>query len=226
VGPLSAPSIDAVIFDCDGVLVDSEPIAGRLLAELLCEIGLPTTHEDVARDFLGRSWTDILLTIELRLGGPVPPHFEATCHTREVAAFAAELTVIDGIEAALDAIAFPRCVASSGHHEGIRRRLKIAGLADRFDDAAIFSATDVTRGKPAPDLFLHAAARMGFEPATTAVVEDSPAGVEAGVAAGMTVFGYAAATPAERLRALGATPFTDMRELPALLATFAAGQKA
>jgi HAD superfamily hydrolase (TIGR01509 family) len=130
------------------------------------------------------------------------------------AAFEAELEPVAGVVEALDAIDLESCVASSGPPEKIRWTLGHTGLLDRFDDR-IFSATEVEHGKPAPDLFLHAAARMGWDPAECAVVEDSPAGVEAALAAGMTALGYAGWTPAERLD--GARVFTDMAELPALL---------
>lgn len=210
----------AVIFDCDGVLVDSERLAAPILAELLTELGLPTTAADVDRDFRGRSWEHGLTVIEARRGAPPWPDLRERYRAALFAAFDAELQAIEGIAHALDALdaaGIPRCVASSGDHERIRRGLRAAGLLERFPDEAIFSVDDVTRGKPAPDLFLHAAARMGFEPATSAVVEDSVAGAQAGVAAGMTVLGYAADTPAEELAAAGAIPFVSMAELPRLL---------
>jgi HAD superfamily hydrolase (TIGR01509 family) len=212
--------IAAVIFDCDGVLVESERLAAPILAELLTELGLPTTADDVDRDFKGRSWEHGLTVIEARRGEPPWPDLRERYRATLFAAFETSLEPVEGIATALDALdaaAIPRCVASSGDHERIRRGLRAAGLLDRFPDAAIFSVEDVVHGKPAPDLFLHAAATMGFEPATTAVVEDSVAGAEAGVAAGMTVLGYAADTPAELLEAAGARPFTAMAELPSLL---------
>lgn len=212
-------SFSAVIFDCDGVLVDSELLAAPILAAELTERGLATTPADVNRDFKGRSWEHGLDVIEARLGRPAWADLRERYRERLFAAFDARLRPVAGIGAALDAIALPSCVASSGDHERIRRGLAAAGLLDRFDAAAIFSVNDVAHGKPAPDLFLHAAERMGFDPASTAVVEDSPAGVEAGRAAGMTVFGYAERTPAEQLRAAGATTFTTMAELPRLLAS-------
>ncbi|HET6449350.1 MAG TPA: HAD-IA family hydrolase, partial [Conexibacter sp.] len=126
--------------------------------------------------------------------------------------------VVDALDA-LDAAGIPSCVASSGDHERIRRGLRAAGLLDRFPDAAIFSVEDVAHGKPAPDLFLHAAERMGFAPADTVVVEDSAAGVQAGVAAGMRVLGYAPdGNDQSALRAAGAEPFGEMTDLPSLLA--------
>jgi HAD superfamily hydrolase (TIGR01509 family) len=227
VGPLSAPPpvacgpVHAVIFDCDGVLVDSEVLAGPILAETLTELGLLTTQADVDRDFKGKSWESGLVRIEERLGAPPWPELRERYRTALFAAFDERLHAIPGIAAALDALdaaGIPRCVASSGDHERIRRGLRAGGLLDRFPDETIFSVDDVAHGKPAPDLFLHAAAAMGFEPATTAVVEDSPAGVEAAVAAGMRVFGYAPdGADADALRSAGADPLQDMAELPIVL---------
>ena len=225
VGPLNAAPrhepARAVVFDCDGVLVDSERIAGPILAELLTELGLPTTQADVDRDFKGRSWEHGLDVIRTRRGGEPPwPGLRERYRAALFTAFDADLRPVAGIVGALDALdaaAIPYCVASSGDHERIRRGLGAAGLRGRFPEASIFSVEDVAHGKPAPDLFLHAAATMGFDPAQTVVVEDSPAGVQAGVAAGMRVLGYAGASGAEDLRAAGAEPFADMPALPALL---------
>ncbi len=203
-----------VILDCDGVLVDSEPISNRILAERLTAIGLPTTTEESIRDYMGRSWATCAALIEQRLGRPLPDGFADGYHEELYAALRRELRPVPGIVAALDAISAPTCVASSGAHEKIRTSLDTTGLLARFE-GRIFSATEVEHGKPAPDLFLHAAATMGWEPADCAVVEDSPAGVEAALRAGMAVFGYAGTTPRERLD--GARVFADMAELPGLL---------
>jgi HAD superfamily hydrolase (TIGR01509 family) len=224
-------NVRGVIFDCDGVLVDSERLAAPILAAVLTELGLPTTAADVDRDFKGRSWESGLDVIRARRDGAVPwPELRERYRTRLFAAFDAELQPIPGVVAALDALdaaGIPRCVASSGDHERIRRGLRAAGLLDRFPDASIFSVEDVTRGKPAPDLFLHAARQMGFDPAATAVVEDSLAGVEAGRAAGMRVLGYAPDGGGEALRAAGAeTTFADMGTLPRLLGAHLPTQKA
>jgi HAD superfamily hydrolase (TIGR01509 family) len=222
--------IRAVVFDCDGVLVDSERLAASILAATLAELGLPTTPEEIGRDFKGRSWEHGLAVIRARRDGAEPwPELRATYRERLFATFDAELQPVAGIAAALDALdaaAIPCCVASSSDPERIRRALRAAGLSDRFPDDAVFSVDDVAHGKPAPDLFLHAAVRMGFDPATTAVVEDSTAGVRAGVAAGMVVFGYVPEDGcADELRAAGAAPFDDMRRLPALLGVEAPQQK-
>jgi HAD superfamily hydrolase (TIGR01509 family) len=204
------------------VLVNSERLAGPILAGVLTELGLPTTGEDVDRDFKGRSWEHGLEVIRTRRGGAEPwPELRERYREQLFAAFDARLEPIAGIAAALDALdaaGIPFCVASSGDHERIRRGLRAAGLLDRFPDETIFSVEDVAHGKPAPDLFLHAARQMGFDPASTAVVEDSAAGVQAGVAAGMRVLGYAPTeAEASALRADGAEPFRDMAQLSVLL---------
>lgn len=203
--------IRSVIFDCDGVLVDSEPMSNRVLAEVLTEIGLPTTTEESTAAFMGKSWVSNLEIIEERLGGPAPDDLTERYRQRRDAALA-DVEPVDGVVEALDAIDLPSCVASSGDHAKMAVTLGGTGLLERFE-GRIFSAADLPdgRGKPAPDLFLHAAREMGFDPATTAVVEDSRPGCAAGRAAGMRVFAY-------RLDADGAARFDDMRELPDLLA--------
>lgn len=210
-------TFELVIFDCDGVLVDSEPIANRELAAALSEAGLPTTPEESMRRYMGMSWPAAHALFEQQLGRALPPAFELDFWRRLDAALRAELVAVPGIHAALDAIPTPTCVASSGRIDKMRVTLGLTGLYERFE-GRIFSAADVPRAKPFPDLFLHAAAQMRALPARCAVVEDSPRGVQAGVAAGMRVFGYAARTDARELAAAGAHVFTDMAELPALVA--------
>jgi HAD superfamily hydrolase (TIGR01509 family) len=184
-----------------------------VLAGLLTGIGLPLTPEESVEAFLGRSWKTIQAWAAER-GATITEEFRLEYRQAMFAAFEEELEPVPGVVDALDAISLPACVASSGSHEKIRFTLGHTGLLERFD-GNIFSAAEVEHGKPAPDLFLHAASSMGWDPAATAVVEDSPAGVAGALAAGMTVFGYAAVTPAERLD--GAQVFTDMAELPGLL---------
>jgi HAD superfamily hydrolase (TIGR01509 family) len=194
------------------VLVDSEAISNRVLAGLLTEIGLPMTPDESVDAFLGRSWKTVVAYADER--GGLPEGFRRRYLDAMFAAFETELRPVPGVVAALDAITLPNCVASSASHEKMRFTLGHTGLRARFE-GRVFSAAEVQHGKPAPDLFLHAAASMGWEPGECAVVEDSPAGVEAGLRAGMTVFGYAGSTPASRLD--GARVFTDMAELPGLL---------
>ncbi|MFD5655499.1 HAD family hydrolase [Streptomyces sp. NPDC127039] len=210
---------DLVIFDNDGVLVDSEPISNRLLAGYLTELGHPTSYEESLRDYMGGAMHRVHDLVLERTGRRLPPDFDDVFHGRVFAAFERELEPVPGAvdvleKLAADGVAY--CVASSGSHERIRMGHRKAGLGRWFDDERIFSSQDVGRGKPAPDLFLHAAARMGVAPERCVVVEDSPLGVRAAVAAGMDVYGFTAMTPAGKLD--GATRlFADMGELADLL---------
>ncbi|MFF4250787.1 HAD family hydrolase [Streptomyces sp. NPDC001663] len=210
---------DLVIFDNDGVLVDSEPISNRLLAAYLTELGHPTSYEDSLRDYMGSAMHRIHDLVEERSGQRLPADFDDVFHSRVFAAFERELKPVAGAADVLEELAadgVPYCVASSGSHERIRVGHRTTGLDRWFDDSRIFSAEDVGRGKPAPDLFLYAAERMGVAPERCLVVEDSPLGVQAAVAAGMDVYGFTAMTPAERLT--GATQlFSGMGELSGLL---------
>ncbi|MBC9730216.1 HAD family phosphatase [Streptomyces sp. TRM68367] len=211
---------DLVIFDNDGVLVDSEPISNRLLAAYLTELGHPTSYEDSIRDYMGSAMHRIHELVLERTGQRLPEDFDDVFHARVFAAFERELEPVPGAVGALEKLAadgVPYCVASSGSHERIRVGHQKTGLDRWFDEGRIFSSQDVGRGKPAPDLFLHAARRMGVPAERCAVVEDSPLGVRAAVAAGMEVYGFTAVTPAERLA--GATRlFSVMGELVDLLA--------
>jgi HAD superfamily hydrolase (TIGR01509 family) len=205
-----------VIFDCDGVLVDSEPLSNRALAEALTAAGHPISTEETIAAFMGRSWKSCETLIRARFGA-VPDGLADDYRERMHAAFEAELRPVEGVASAIDSIAAggaTTCVASSGDHAKMRHSLGLTGLLGRFE-GRIFSATEVEHGKPAPDLFLHAAGAMGAGPADCVVVEDSPLGVTAARAAGMRVLGYAARTGAGALAGADAT-FTDMHELPAL----------
>ncbi|MGF1429674.1 HAD family hydrolase [Kitasatospora sp. LaBMicrA B282] len=212
---------DLVILDNDGVLVDSEPIANRLLAEYLTELGFPTTIEDSYRDFMGRASHAVPEVIAERFGGTLPADFPGAFHDRVFAAFDTELTPVTGAAELLKELqrrAQPYCLASSAGHAWIRTALDLTGLRGHVPEQRIFSAQDVGVGKPAPDLFQHAARSLGVDPARCLVLEDSPMGVLAARAAGMDVYGYTALTPAERLTAAGATGLIDsLAELPALL---------
>ncbi|MFJ3174519.1 HAD family hydrolase [Streptomyces roseus] len=210
---------DLVIFDNDGVLVDSEPLANAILAGYLTELGHPTSYEESIRDYMGAAVHRVHDLVYERTGERLPADFDATLHARTFAAFERELAPVTGavdVLAALTANGVPYCLASSGSHERIRVGHRAAGLDGWFEEEWIFSSQDVGKGKPAPDLFLHAARSMGVEPARCVVVEDSPLGVRAAVAAGMDVYGFTAMTPAERLA--GATGlFGEMKELTGLL---------
>jgi HAD superfamily hydrolase (TIGR01509 family) len=206
-----------VIFDCDGVLVDTEPVANRVLADLLTEHGLPTTTEQSMERYMGRSMKSSIAISEELLGASLPADFAVGYYAALGAEFARELEPVPGIVEALERIDRPSCVASSGPHDKIRLTLGLTGLLPRFD-GRIFSASDVEHGKPEPDLFLHAARTMGFDPARTVVVEDTVPGVLAGRAAGMRVLAFARLTPAGALADAGGEVFDDMRALPGLIA--------
>ncbi|MCX4688361.1 HAD family hydrolase [Kitasatospora purpeofusca] len=216
---ITAEPVRLVIFDCDGVLVDSERIAARVQIGLGAELGWPLTEEEVVERFIGRSMASIDEQVAERLGRETADRWWAEFVRRHAEQVDAGLEPVDGLPEALDAIALPTCVASSGSHEKMAHTLGRTGLHHRFA-GRIFSATEVARGKPAPDLFLHAARRMGVPPSACAVVEDSAPGVLAARAAGMRAFGYAGGlTPAARLTGPDTVVFEDMRELPALLAS-------
>ncbi|TWV39292.1 HAD family hydrolase [Streptomyces misionensis] len=210
---------DLIIFDNDGVLVDSEPISNRHLAAYLTELGVPTSYEDSLRDYMGSAMHRVHDLVLERTGRRLPADFDDVLHARIFAAFERELRPVPGAVDVLEKLAadgVPYCVASSGSHQKIRVGHRTAGLDRWFQEDRIFSSQDVGRGKPAPDLFLYTAERMGVAPERCAVVEDSPLGVQAAVAAGMDVYGFTAMTPPERLT--GATQlFAHMGELTDLL---------
>jgi HAD superfamily hydrolase (TIGR01509 family) len=212
---------DGIIFDCDGVLVDSERITSRVWAGLLTGIGLPTTTEQSLATYLGNSMGRCLEIVTEQLGHRPPDTLLARFYDEVKVALAREVTPVEGIVAlldALDAAAIGYGVASNGEHEKMRTTLGATGLLPRFEGRR-FSAVDVARPKPAPDLFLHAAKALGFEPARTIVVEDSPLGVQGAHAAGMTVIGYAELVAPDRLLAAGAVHTVDqLRELLPLIA--------
>ncbi|MER5309765.1 HAD family hydrolase [Streptomyces sp. NPDC002773] len=210
---------DLVIFDNDGVLVDSEPISNTLLAGYLTELGHPTSYEESVRDFMGSAMHRIHELVQERSGQRLPERFDEIFHARVFAAFQAELEAVPGVEVVLKLLVaggVPYCVASSGSHERIRVGHRKTGLDAWFRDEIVFSAEDVGRGKPSPDLFLHAASRMGVAPGRCVVIEDSRLGVQAALAAGMDVYGFTAMTPEEKL-AGAAGFFRGMDELPAIL---------
>jgi HAD superfamily hydrolase (TIGR01509 family) len=213
---------DLIIFDCDGVLVDSEVISCRAHAETLTRHGYPITPEEVLARFLGVSDREARLTVEAELGHALPGDFESQIKQATLQFYAGDLKAIAYVGEAMAAIGLPQCVASSGTPEKIHHGLTCAGLYDQLAPH-IFSATQVQRGKPAPDLFLFAAERMGAAPERCLVIEDSIPGVTAAVAAGMTVLGFHGGSHCrpgygDTLRAAGAAAtFDDMRELPGLI---------
>ncbi len=215
-----AAALALVIFDCDGVLVDSEPISNAVLAASLTSVGLPTSPDEAVREYKGMLLADVRARAEQLLGRPLPADLLDTFELHREQAFRESLqAVADARETvqAVQAAGVGVCVASQGKLEKTELTLTLAGLRDLFADAAIFSAYQVKRGKPHPDLFLHAAATMGAAPERCAVVEDTVIGVTAAVAAGMRVLGYAAAEDPDRLRAAGAQPVASLSEVPAAL---------
>ncbi|MHC3818617.1 MULTISPECIES: HAD family hydrolase [unclassified Streptomyces] len=209
--------IELVIFDCDGVLVDSERIAVRVQVAVGAELGWPLTEAEVMEKFIGRSSSSIGEQIATHLDPGRATAWQERFEQLHREAVDAELTPVDGIREALDAIVLPTCVASSGSHDKMRHTLGHTGIYQHFE-GRIFSAGEVAHGKPAPDLFLHAAQRMGVEPSACIVVEDSKYGVHAARAAGMRSLGYAGGlTPAQWLEGPNTVVFDDMRKLPMLL---------
>ncbi|MFE0644406.1 HAD family hydrolase [Streptomyces sp. NPDC058877] len=209
--------VELVIFDCDGVLVDSERIYCRVDREVFASLGADFTEAEMVDHFVGSSQEVLTAIVEGRRGRPLAADWQAPFHQRYEDALDAELTAVEGVTDVLDALAVPYCLASNGSHPTIRKNLRRTGLLDRFE-GRMFSARDVARSKPAPDLFLHAAATMGVAPERCAVVEDSPYGVRAARAAGMRAFGYCGGlTPADRLTGPHTVVFDDMRALPSLL---------
>jgi HAD superfamily hydrolase (TIGR01509 family) len=209
-----------VIFDCDGVLVDSETIAHRALAEALNELGLNLTIADAFTLFRGNTTAQSVAIIEERLGRKLAEDFFPVWREGLYELFRdAPVKPIDGVVEALDSLTIPTCVVSNGTLRKMQTTLGVTGLLSRFE-GRLFSSDMGIAGKPAPDLFLAAAEALKAAPARTIVIEDSRSGVEGAIAAGMTVLGYAGEdyTDAEELEAAGAHVFLHMRELPALLA--------
>lgn len=208
-------AVELVIFDCDGVLVDSETLAIQVEARLLASLGWAIEEAEILERFVGRSDAHMLQEIEHELGRPMP-EWQGLYEKALEAAFRSELKPVPGIESALANLEVPCCIASSGSHEKMKLTLGLTGLLPHFD--RIYSATEVSNGKPAPDLFLHAAAQCGVEPSQCVVVEDSRSGVLAARAAGMRVLGYGGGpTPATWLEGADTIVFTDMSTVPALV---------
>ncbi len=217
-------SVELVIFDCDGVLVDSEVIANQVFSDYLKRHGLDISPEDCTRRFVGLSLSSCKTKIADEDGVVLPDNFVGKLRDETLVVLAESLDPVPGIRAALDAITLPVCVASSGSLEKITGALTKTGLIEHFG-GKLFSADQVVHGKPAPDLFLYAAKHMNMDPTGAVVIEDSPAGVQAGAAAGMTVIGFTGAAHitdghGAALRSSGAHHILDhMQDLPALLET-------
>jgi HAD superfamily hydrolase (TIGR01509 family) len=207
---------ELVIFDCDGVLVDSEPLANRVLAGCFQDAGFPITYETCVAEMVGLSLPRCFELAREWHGRDVPDDFFETVQARTYQAIRKELQPIPGIRAAIEAIPLPRCVASSSEPEKIALSLSRTELAPLFGDK-VYSAKQVPRGKPFPDLFLFAARQMGVEPDKCVVIEDSFYGAQAARAAGMPVLGYTGSGFARQLANEGALVFDSMTALPGLL---------
>ena len=212
--------IELVIFDCDGVLVDSEVISSTVLAQTLTRYGLPTTPAEAQRDYEGLLLRDIDTRAGAKLGRALPDDWIEHFQAERAEVFSRELEPVSGAGEAVESVVaagVPVCVASQGMIEKTRLSLALTGLDRLFSEDLLFSAWLVERGKPFPDLFLHAAATIGVEPGCCAVVEDSVSGVTAAVAAGMRAIGYAADGDGAKLRQAGAEVVSSMRAVPPVL---------
>jgi HAD superfamily hydrolase (TIGR01509 family) len=213
-------AFDAVLFDCDGVLVDSEPIANRVLTHSLNRLGLALTQAETEHHFVGLPLLQSMARIEALLGRSLPADWYPQYQAERDKALTAELQPVAGIVALLQHLQdkrIPMAVASGAEREKLDLNLRLTGLGSYFGPNT-FSGSDVERSKPAPDVYLLAARKLGIEPRRCAVIEDTATGTRAGVAAGMTVFGYGARNDAQSLRDAGASRvFGDMAELPSIL---------
>lgn len=211
-----AEPFSLIIFDCDGVLVDSELLAASVLSEAIAELGLHLSAETCVTTFRGWKLGDCFSHLSELLGEPLPKDFGNFYRDRTAEAFRNKLQAISGVHSALKRIPTQKCTASNGPKEQIVANLTTTNLLHHFEDR-IFSAYEIGRWKPDPDLFLQAAIRCGASPSSCAVIEDSEPGVRAGIAAGMRVFAYTAATDPILMKSLGAIVFDQMDELPNLL---------
>jgi HAD superfamily hydrolase (TIGR01509 family) len=223
-GAAASSGIDLIVFDCDGVLVDSEVLACRAVAETLAAFGYGVPVESIAERFIGVSNRDMYAALAADTGGALPDGFDAAMKRGALELFERELTAIAGLETVLPRLVIAKCVASSSLPDDIVWKLRRTDLLRWFPTTAIFSTALVARGKPAPDIFLYAAKKMGTSPGRSIAVEDSAPGVAAAKAAGMATFGFTGGShcrPGQeaRLRSAGADlVFADMRELPSLIA--------
>ena len=207
---------EAIIFDCDGTLIDSERVGNAVLVECVHELGLTLSLDEALEHFAGRKMADTIAIIETWLGRPVPAHFLPALRTRMANAFEASLKPMAGVPAWLRSLPVPFCVASNGPQDKMQISLRVTGLLEFFS-GRVFSAYECGSWKPEPGLFLYAARQMGVTPAHCAVVEDSPLGIQAAVAAGMTAVGYAPETNGAQLAQRGARVFHHMDALYELL---------
>lgn len=206
-----------IIFDCDGVLVDTERTMISVLLEMASEFGAEMELDHAVKSFSGRQILESISVLESKAQHPFPTDFEKSFRKRAYDRFRQEVQPMPGIQELLSGLEVPYCVASSGPREKILLNLELTSLLSYFPPHHIFSSYDINSWKPDPGIFLHAAEVMGFDPENTAVIEDSTAGVEAAIKGGFAVFAIAHEGNQEELAKLGATTFEHMRELPDLL---------
>ena len=205
-----------IIFDCDGVLVDSEPLSNRTIAGQMRELGIAMTEEEAIQLFAGGSLKNVTDYVKEATGNEAPSDMEDVYRERSYELFRKELQPVHGIKAILQQIPNIKCVASNGPIEKMKLNLKLADLIHFFDEN-LFSAYEIGHWKPDPRLFLHAAQAMGFEARDCIVIEDSDHGIYAAKAAGMQVYGFAGRTPREKLESAGAEIFEEMGQLSRIL---------
>jgi HAD superfamily hydrolase (TIGR01509 family) len=193
-------ALQLIIFDCDGVLVDSERICNRVLADLLVEHGASITFAETVDMFIGKSLPQTLSVAGMLLGERMPSDFRAKLAERTRSALESQLCAVSGVREVLAALKLPYCVASNGNRAKMTLTLSLTGLLRLFE-GRMFSSDDVAQPKPAPDLFLRAALSLGARPENCLVIEDTPTGVMAGKAAGMQVYGFVGLTPIAKLAA-------------------------
>ncbi len=213
---MGGKDIQLVIFDCDGVLVDSEMISSNVLAEIFQEIGLTLSPVDIYERFRGGSMKNTLQYVEDQLGGPIPIDLEAEYRRRSFEAYRRDMTAIDGVEEILAELQVAKCVGSNGPQSKIMINLEVTGLLQYFDKDHIHSAYDIQKWKPLPDLYLHAADRHQVKPAQCLVIEDSIHGAQAAQAAGMVCLGYTADTSAADFQAVNAVSISHMSKIRTL----------
>lgn len=205
-----------IIFDCDGVLVDSETIGIRILLDMTAEYGVAMDFEEAVGEFSGRRLRDVIDVLQTQTATPFPVDLEQSFRKQSYKVFETEVLPVEGIRELLSGLQVPFCVASSGPVEKIKLNLRLTGLLPYFENR-IYSGYDIASWKPDPGIFLYAAREMGFAPEQCVVVEDSKAGVQAGIAGGFKVFGYAKHADPVALKEAGAQVFYSMYDLPGLL---------
>lgn len=214
---MSTNSFDLIIFDCDGVLVDSEPITNEVYTQMLREYGHEVNTEEYLWEYWGQAMTHRLDVTSRKLNWTPPEDFLSVFHERLVEISTRELKPVDGVRDLVQSITIPYCVASNGSQEEIALRLKVTQLMDLFAGKKIFSGTEMPHPKPSPDVYLAAAKAFDLPPERCIVIEDSIPGITAGVRAGMKVYGHATLKPHETLRQAGAIPFSTMADLQKML---------